>query len=106
MTQSRCINTLVLGHAPLAGFEVTTYGRFSGDRRGVTRKSEKLFRIHDSGDFFSAAYANAWYEVCRQLPDIRFWAPTRAWQLPTSTNAVDGLKPFRVLTETDSLMFA
>jgi len=74
--------------------------------RHATRKGEKLFRIHDSGDFFSAAYANAWYEVCGQLPDVRFWAPTRAWQLPTSTDAVDGLKPFRVLTESDSVMSA
>lgn len=38
------------------------------------------FRIHDSGDFFSEKYARMWIEVVRNLPHIRFWVPTRAWQ--------------------------
>jgi hypothetical protein len=37
------------------------------------------FRIHDSGDFFSPRYYSAWCEVCAQLPQISFWAPTRLW---------------------------
>lgn len=46
----------------------------------------RYFRIHDSGDFWgrgqpSAAgyfdYAEAWLEVCRRNPEIKFWAPTR-----------------------------
>jgi hypothetical protein len=41
-----------------------------------------FFRIHDSGDFFSAEYLYAWFEVCRKLPDIHFWAPTRVWTDP------------------------
>jgi hypothetical protein len=43
----------------------------------------RYFRVHDSGDFFSAAYAECWLAVCRQLPEVRFWIPTRAWQTPT-----------------------
>lgn len=39
-----------------------------------------FFRVHDSGDLFSPAYIMAWYDVCRQLPHIRFWFPTRSWQ--------------------------
>jgi hypothetical protein len=72
--------------------------------RHVTRRGEKLFRIHDSGDFFSPAYVRAWFAVCQQLPEVKFWAPTRAWQLPVSTVSDNGLKAFRVLTEADSLM--
>jgi hypothetical protein len=41
----------------------------------------RYFRVHDSGDMFSTAYTE-WLEVCRRLPAIRFWIPTRAWQQP------------------------
>ena len=44
----------------------------------------KYFRVHDSGDMFNMAYAQAWLEVCRMLPEVRFWIPTRAWQAPRS----------------------
>jgi hypothetical protein len=43
----------------------------------------RYFRVHDSGDTFSTAYAECWLEVCRRLPAIRFWIPTRAWQQPS-----------------------
>jgi hypothetical protein len=38
------------------------------------------FRVHDSGDMFNVAYAECWLEVMRQLPDVKFWIPTRAYQ--------------------------
>jgi len=41
--------------------------------------SNKFFRIHDSGDFFSPEYYKAWVAVCRNLPKVSFWAPTRMW---------------------------
>lgn len=44
---------------------------------GVYESDEPFFRIHDSGDFFSPAYVEAWYLVGAALPDVRFWAPTR-----------------------------
>lgn len=45
--------------------------------------SNKYFRIHDSGDFWSKEYYLAWREICQSaleagLP-IKFWAPTRQW---------------------------
>lgn len=40
-----------------------------------------FFRIHDAGDMFNRAYAETWMEICRQLPDILFWAPTRMWAM-------------------------
>jgi hypothetical protein len=42
----------------------------------------QYFRVHDSGDMFSVAYTECWLDVCRQLPAVRFWIPTRAWQQP------------------------
>jgi hypothetical protein len=42
------------------------------------------FRVHDSGDMFNVSYAECWLEVCRMLPEVRFWIPTRAWQTPKS----------------------
>ncbi len=37
------------------------------------------FRVHDSGDFFHPEYARSWYYICKALPYIRFWFPTRNW---------------------------
>ena len=41
-----------------------------------------FFRGHDSGDFFQVDYIDAWHDVCRSLPHIKFWFPTRAWTAP------------------------
>lgn len=45
----------------------------------ATRKKEPIFRVHDSGDLFSVQYVQAWLMVCRALPEITFWFPTRAY---------------------------
>lgn len=37
------------------------------------------FRVHDSGDMFSPAYADMWHAVCADLADVHFWIPTRSW---------------------------
>ena len=39
----------------------------------------EYFRMHDAGDFFSNTYFDAWMKVCRDIPDVWFWAPTRVW---------------------------
>ena len=50
--------------------------------------SNRFFRIHDAGDFFSPEYYRGWRDVCDQFtgkmgrkghPLIYFWAPTRIW---------------------------
>jgi hypothetical protein len=46
------------------------------------------FRIHDAGDFFSPAYTRAWFEVCRALPDMHFWSPTRMWATKKQASTV------------------
>jgi len=48
-----------------------------------------FFRIHDSGDFFSEEYLEAWLSIVRDMSDINFWAPTRVW---TSSSGVRWLE--------------
>jgi hypothetical protein len=38
----------------------------------------KLLRIHDSGDFFNQEYFNAWIEVAKLNPEVRFYAYTKS----------------------------
>lgn len=45
----------------------------------IENTKSEYFRIHDSGDFFSAAYVDAWYLVCSRSTK-RFWAPTRSYR--------------------------
>lgn len=40
------------------------------------------FRIHDSGDMFSPIYCGMWIAVCRALPNVQFWCPTRRYGTP------------------------
>jgi len=47
----------------------------------ISRRSEPYFRIHDSGDFFSTTYVEAWITIARALPVVRFWAPTHSWAI-------------------------
>lgn len=41
--------------------------------------STEYFRIHDAGDFFHPWYFLGWLEICRRMPSIQFWSPTRIW---------------------------
>jgi hypothetical protein len=50
----------------------------------ISQTGAQYFRVHDSGDMFSTAYAQCWLEVCRRMADVSFWIPTRAWQQPSS----------------------
>ena len=47
---------------------------------------DNVFRVHDSGDLFNAAYIDVWHGVAVALPDVKFWIPTREYlrdvQLP------------------------
>jgi len=55
-------------------------------RKSTNRqKGQKYFRVHDSGDLFSPAYTWAWVRIVQQLPDVRFWFPTRSWRPLTMT---------------------
>ncbi len=53
--------------------------------RAERRGSEvpRDFRIHWDGDFFSLEYAEAWSDVIRARPDVRFWVYTRSFNPQT-----------------------
>ena len=42
--------------------------------QSIRKKSTKLVRIHESGDFYSADYFAMWMHVCRLIPDLKFYA--------------------------------
>ena len=42
------------------------------------KKNTKLVRIHESGDFFSLGYLNAWIEVAKQNPDLKFYCYSKS----------------------------
>jgi hypothetical protein len=45
-----------------------------------TKKTE-LVRIHESGDFFSGAYLDAWIEVAHRNPDLKFYCYSKSLRL-------------------------
>jgi len=47
----------------------------------IKRRKVKVLRIHDSGDFFSPAYRDAWLEIIRRNPLTQFYAYTKAHPL-------------------------
>ena len=82
---------------------------FKGDLEGMTdllmrsleyyennKKKIRIFRIHDSGDFFSQEYFDAWVATAKQRSDILFYAYTTS--LPYWTSRIDELpKNFRLI---------
>ncbi|WP_457046530.1 GP88 family protein [Geodermatophilus sp. SYSU D01180] len=53
-------------------------------------KVPRDFRIHWDGDFFSWDYAQAWADVVRANPDVRFWVYTRSFD-PDSLDVLPAL---------------
>lgn len=47
------------------------------DTKSDKRGSEKIYRIHWDGDFFSADYIEAWACIIMLYPQIQFWVYTR-----------------------------
>ena len=43
-------------------------------------EDEMYFKIHYSGDIFSAEYAAAWNEVIQEFPEVYFWTYTRSFE--------------------------
>ena len=51
-----------------------------------------LVRIHVGGDFYHAAYADAWLRICRAMPRTRFWGYTRSWAVPDLLPSLETLR--------------
>ncbi len=64
---------------------------------GILPRIMPSFRLHVSGDFFSADYASAWVRICSEFPQTRFWGYTRSWAVP------DLLEPLERLREINNV---
>ena len=61
-----------------------------------TKKKIRIFRIHDSGDFYSQEYFDAWVATAKQRSDILFYAYTTS--LPYWVERMEDLpKNFRLI---------
>lgn len=56
----------------LAGWQAAMVAELS-----ATKFRGAWIRIHDSGDFFSDSYLQAWLDICRARPDTNFYAYTK-----------------------------
>jgi hypothetical protein len=50
-------------------------------RSKVCRKPYNVVRLHDSGDFYSQEYLNAWATIAATFPDVIFYAYTKSLHL-------------------------
>jgi hypothetical protein len=41
-------------------------------------KQAKAIRIHASGDFYNQKYFDTWLDICRENPNVEFWAYTKS----------------------------
>ena len=54
-------------------------------KRKADGEDPRFFRIHDSGDLYTMDIWRMWRKVCLNLPDVKFWCPTRQWLIPEYT---------------------
>lgn len=54
----------------------------------VRRRGVHVLRIHVSGDFYDAEYAQKWATIARRCPGTTFYAYTRSWRVPTIAPAL------------------
>ena len=65
-------------------------------QKNAKKYTPKAVRIHESGDFYSKAYAEKWAQIARQCPDLVFYGYTKAVEnlpenLPNNMNIVHSL---------------
>ncbi len=75
----------------------------------IAKLGQPYHRAHDSGDMFNPAYVRCWTRICRALPGVRFWVPTRTWRFldrPAWTAALNELASLEnVSLRPSALMF-
>lgn len=59
-------------------------------------------RIHGSGDFYSQAYVNKWFEVAKRMPEKKFLAFTKAFHLNFSKRPDNFILYYSVWNDTDT----
>lgn len=53
-------------------------------RKELRKRPFKYFRIHETGDFYSQAYLEKWFEIAEEFKNAKFLAFTKSWQLDYS----------------------
>ena len=66
--------------AMIAAIKAALYTKRGALRRRFIGK-KIVFRLHESGDFFSVAYMRAWFAVARELPFIQFFTYTKSFKI-------------------------
>jgi len=51
------------------------------DLTKLAKNGYNVVRVHDSGDFYSQEYLNKWYSIAKALPNLVFYAYTKALNL-------------------------
>lgn len=63
-------------------FHASMLDSFAQDMIAEIRDAKlSLVRIHESGDFYNQPYLNAWIEIMKALPGVRFLAYTKSFTL-------------------------
>lgn len=62
------------------------------DLARLTKKTYNVVRIHDSGDFFSQDYLNAWKSIAESMPTVIFYAYTKSLHLDIATDCPANLR--------------
>lgn len=59
----------------------------------IRRSGGRYFRWHDSGDIQSPEHLRKIVAVCRNLPHVKFWLPTREYQTVEAYRRISGAIP-------------
>jgi Gene product 88 len=55
----------------------------------IRRKGVIVLRVHVSGDFASAEYAQKWLDIFKQCPKVRFYGYTRSYRIPAIVSVLE-----------------
>lgn len=55
------------------------YNKLVATKRAA--ESDRVFRIHWDGDYYSTSYAHAWANVMRKFSHVQFWSYTRTYEV-------------------------
>jgi hypothetical protein len=61
----------------------------------IKKKGVLVVRLHCSGDFYSAEYAQKWLEVMRQAPKVRYYLYTRSWRIEGIATVLEQMAALR-----------
>jgi hypothetical protein len=67
LARTRWVNAMVL--------------QIEGKNKSLKSSLKGYFRWHDTGDIISVSHLQAIAEVAKELPDIKFWLPTKEYQI-------------------------